>query len=872
MIYPAQVEISWAAVLRSIAAAFLITGGASAQTFTNGSFETGDFTGWQTAGIPSITTGPPTPVSGTKEALINSTGATASGVYANSNSATAAQLQSFLGTTLPGNAQGAATNGQAIQQTFSTPNGATLTFWYKYASRELAQNGYDETGYILNGVFHVLADTNTAGQDGSQAVGFLMYEGLPYRCVSITIPAGTTTLGFVAYNTGNTAAPSALFLDNITVAPLPASVYTPIDPPGAVYPQANGVSGSHVVGSYNANGFLYDGNTIMPLNPIGGLTQANAVSGNNVVGSSQDANGNNHGFLYDGTSFTTLDPAGSTDTVANAVSGNNVGGFYLDAQSGVHGFLYRTGTYTTVDGPNANYTEIFAVSGNISGGVYGDQNGVGHGFVYDGTNFTTVDPPGSTTTIVTGLAGNLAVGYYVDNLGDNHGFLYDGTNYTPIDPPGSINTHVSAIDGGNIVGWYQDSGNAEHGFLYDGTNYVTIDPPGSTDTQVTSISGTNLAGWYRDGSNVQHAFVADLDAGKTATTVTLDSVSTAYDGTPKSVTVTTTPPGLGIVVTYNGSTTPPTLPGDYVVIASIHDATYRGSVAGTFGIAKADAAISFGTLTFGYDGTPKPATVTATPANSSLHDSINVIVTYNGNSTPPTAAGTYDVHVVADDPLYQGDVHATLTITPAAATVTLHNLAATFDGTPQGATATTTPTGLAVTFTYDGSTTIPSAVGSYTVVGTISDPNYTGSAQDTLVISAPAGSTFGGWQQLYGLSSTTPTDTTQQDGVPLLMKYLGDIDPTQAMSASDQTALPVFGTATVNSVQYLTITYRQNQDETDLGIVLQQSSNLQTWAAVNSPPLSRQIGTDPVTGDPIMQKGVIDTGGRQFIRLQVTLP
>ncbi len=81
----------------------------------------------------------------------------------------------------------------------------------------------------------------------------------------------------------------------------------------------------------------------------------------------------------------------------------------------------------------------------------------------------------------------------------------------------------------------------------------------------------------------------------------------------------------------------------------------------------------------------------------------------------------------------------------------------------------------------------------------------------------------------------------------------------------------MFGTATVNSVDYLTLTYRQNAAETDLTVVLQQSSDLQTWTAVGS-PLSRQVGTDAVTGDPIMQLGVPDTGGRQFIRLQVTLP
>jgi hypothetical protein len=189
---------------------------ASGQVISNGSFATGDFTGWQVAGTPAVLGSPPTPVAGNFQALINSTGSNAPGIYATTNAVSAAALNTFLGTTLPANANGAPINGEAIQQTFTTTVSTTITFSYAYQSREAPGNGYDETGYVLNGVFHILADTNTPGQTMANATGFFVW-GLPYQTASITVGPGTNTLGFVAYNTFDLDAPSGLFIDNIVV-------------------------------------------------------------------------------------------------------------------------------------------------------------------------------------------------------------------------------------------------------------------------------------------------------------------------------------------------------------------------------------------------------------------------------------------------------------------------------------------------------------------------------------------------------------------------------------------------------------------------------------------------------------------------------
>jgi hypothetical protein len=92
------------------------------------------------------------------------------------------------------------------------------------------------------------------------------------------------------------------------------------------------------------------------------------------------------------------------------------------------------------------------------------------------------------------------------------------------------------------------------------------------------------------------------------------------------------------------------------------------------------------------------------------------------------------------------------------------------------------------------------------------------------------------------------------------------------MSAADRAALPTLGMATVNGTDYLTLTYRQYAFETGLTIGVQTSSDLQNWSPGVS-TLSQQVGTDPNTGDPIMEVGVPVNGlSKQFIRLQISQP
>ncbi len=127
-------------------------------------------------------------------------------------------------------------------------------------------------------------------------------------------------------------------------------------------------------------------------------------------------------------------------------------------------------------------------------------------------------------------------------------------------------------------------------------------------------------------------------------------------------------------------------------------------------------------------------------------------MTYNGSTEPPIDAGTYDVSAVVNDATYRGSASATLVVAKAPAEVFLDNasISSTYDGNPKRSTATTSPPGLGVNFTYNGSAIEPVNAGSYAVRALVSDPNYEGSANGSLVINRAAATiTLGNLGQTY---------------------------------------------------------------------------------------------------------------------------
>ncbi|MBI1756469.1 MAG: Ig-like domain repeat protein [Fimbriimonas ginsengisoli] len=131
-----------------------------------------------------------------------------------------------------------------------------------------------------------------------------------------------------------------------------------------------------------------------------------------------------------------------------------------------------------------------------------------------------------------------------------------------------------------------------------GTPTFTYTPGGAT---APVNAGTYSAiGSFAGNANYNSADSAPaaIVISKAPATLTLGSLAATYDGSPKSVPVTTSPPSLtGVSVTYNGSATAPTNAGSYAVIASLDNPNYSASNAtGTLVVAKADQTITFGAL------------------------------------------------------------------------------------------------------------------------------------------------------------------------------------------------------------------------------------------------------------------------------------
>ncbi|GHN02040.1 hypothetical protein WSM22_35290 [Cytophagales bacterium WSM2-2] len=80
---------------------------------------------------------------------------------------------------------------------------------------------------------------------------------------------------------------------------------------------------------------------------------------------------------------------------------------------------------------------------------------------------------------------------------------------------------------------------------------------------------------YNAAPNVSQTLVVN----KAAATITLSNLTQNFDGAPKAVTVTTTPTGLAVAVTYNGSATVPSAAGTYAVVATLTNTNYNAAPA-----------------------------------------------------------------------------------------------------------------------------------------------------------------------------------------------------------------------------------------------------------------------------------------------------
>ncbi|HEY4299868.1 MAG TPA: ExeM/NucH family extracellular endonuclease, partial [Candidatus Didemnitutus sp.] len=177
---------------------------------------------------------------------------------------------------------------------------------------------------------------------------------------------------------------------------------------------------------------------------------------------------------------------------------------------------------------------------------------------------------------------------------------------------------------------------------------VTTANAGSYDVVVSNSAGTAFSN------------AVTLTVNPAAGSISLDDLVVPYDGAPQPVDVITSPSGLPVTVTYNGSPTPPTLPGTYNVVATINSPDYFGTTSGTEVITITGVVRHAPTLNGAVDGSLQVLSAEATTLNGSASVSDDLLM-------PGLPAVKLNGH-----PNFGGTVDGTGAATPTNYTITLN--------------------------------------------------------------------------------------------------------------------------------------------------------------------------------------------------------
>jgi YVTN family beta-propeller protein len=175
-------------------------------------------------------------------------------------------------------------------------------------------------------------------------------------------------------------------------------------------------------------------------------------------------------------------------------------------------------------------------------------------------------------------------------------------------------------------------------------NGLTISSKGEiTGVPSTSVTNYQFQIHANNGSCTNSAqFTITINKGVAGITIT--NATSVYNGTSKSVTVTTSPENLPTTVTYNGSETLPIDAGSYVVQVTVNSTNYTGSKTGTLIINRKQLTVTANNATRAY-GQANPAfsmTYTGFVSNEAVAvlDQLPTIFT---NATSTTPVGQYSI-------------------------------------------------------------------------------------------------------------------------------------------------------------------------------------------------------------------------------------
>jgi hypothetical protein len=504
-------------------------------------------------------------------------------------------------------------------------------------------------------------------------------------------------------------------------------------------------------------------NLTVPVSATGPSNQTTVV-GSNVVFSTVASGTGPYNYAWSKNGAAMSSQTNSSLTLSNVTT--NDAAPYSVIVGGAMGTVTNSATLTvnvpvTVTVPPANQTAV--VGNNVTFSVTATGTGLSYQWLFNGSVI------GATNSLTLNNVTVSQAGVYTVIM---HGAVGSATNSATL----TVNKATGTVTLGNLNQTY--SGSAEAATATTIPTGLTVNFTYNNSANAPTNAGSYTVIGTINDPNYAGSVTNTLVIAQAGATVTLGNLIQTYSGSAEAATATTTPTGLMVIFTYNGSVTVPTNAGSYTVIGTINNPNYTGSATNTLVIAQASGSITLGSLNQTYTGAAKAATATTTPSG------LTVSFTYNGSATVPTNAGSYTVIGTINDANYQGSATNTLVIAQASGSITLGSLSQTYSGTAKPATATTTPTGLTVNFTYNGSANVPTNAGSYTVIGTINDANYQGSATNTLVIAQASGAiTLGSLSQTYNGTAKPATATTVPTGLTVSFTYNGSANvPTNAGS------------------------------------------------------------------------------------------
>ncbi len=271
---------------------------------------------------------------------------------------------------------------------------------------------------------------------------------------------------------------------------------------------------------------------------------------------------------------------------------------------------------------------------------------------------------------------------------------------------------------------------------YDGTPKVatvTTNPAALTVLTITYNGSTTpptaVANYSVVAALVNTNYTASNATGtlqikkNTGKRITVQTTQATYTGSPIPVDVVINPAGLTYTVTYDGSPTPPTDSGSYLVIATITDPSYEDADTSIFVIDKATPVLTWpnpANISFGTPLSGTQLNATANVAGVFVYDPVIGTVLNVGTQNLSTTFTPTDTNYTVVNKIVP------ITVGGIAAVISISNLSQTYTGAPKTVVVTTSPAGLGIiTVTYNGSVTPPTNAGSYSVVATLTNDNYT---------------------------------------------------------------------------------------------------------------------------------------------------